>query len=209
VGCSSRPCPSLPSLRTSSAAGPGGSGERAGAQLRGHLARSDSCPAICAAQDASLPPPLTSGPAGMRAGPPAILLDRSAGDERPRPPWRAAFIHAAKPHPYRPHRHQSCIPAAPPHERARGHAGGAPGNPARSECGRRASGPAHRSCRHASKSFFARHIDSEREKAEAEASGSSGSDDTEDENIGTEFTKNHFRGAWITYLSTRMQFAFL
>ena len=36
--------------------------------------------------------PLTSGHAGRRAGPPAIPLDRKAGDERIRPTgWRAAY----------------------------------------------------------------------------------------------------------------------
>jgi len=65
----------------------GGSGERAWAQ---------SCQSQAALihaakpnpyrphrrQAASLPPPLTSGQAGRRAGPAAIPLDRNAGDER-------------------------------------------------------------------------------------------------------------------------------
>jgi len=46
-------------------------------------------------QAASLPPPLTSGAAGRRAGPQAIPIDRNAGDERtPAGPWRAS------PHPH-------------------------------------------------------------------------------------------------------------
>ena len=47
-------------------------------------------------------------------------LDRNAGDERPgRPPWRAAFIRAANPNPYRRHRRQAAS-LLPPHERPAG-----------------------------------------------------------------------------------------
>jgi hypothetical protein len=46
-----------------------------------------------ATKAASLPPPHTSGPAGMRAGLPAIQLDRSAGDERAALPIGPAGMH--------------------------------------------------------------------------------------------------------------------
>jgi hypothetical protein len=51
----------------------------------------------------------TSGPAGRRAGPPAITLDRNAGDGRPRSaPWRATFIRAANLHPCRSPHERAC-----------------------------------------------------------------------------------------------------
>jgi len=92
-------------------------------------------------QAASLPP-LTSGPADRRAGPPAIPLDRNTGDER-RLALLAGCLHLrcqaeSLPPPSPP----SCIPAAPSRagQRARPQA-----IPARPEGRRRASGPAHRS----------------------------------------------------------------
>jgi len=69
------------------------------------------------------------GQAGEASGDP-----RSTGMQvtrRPRPaPWQAAFIRAAKLHPYRRHRRQSGIPAAP--SRAGARAGGRGHRPSRS-----------------------------------------------------------------------------
>jgi len=87
-------------------------------------------------QSESLPPPSPPIPypycpheraSGRGCG--RSTLDRKAGDERPWPaPWQAAFIRAAKLHPYRRHRRQAAS-LPPPHERARGQAGGATGDP--------------------------------------------------------------------------------
>jgi hypothetical protein len=57
--------------------------------------------------------PLTSGPAGRRAGPAAIPLDRNAGGMRPRPSGKRTLIRPANLNRYRRHHRQSQIPAAP------------------------------------------------------------------------------------------------
>jgi len=63
-----------PSCLAVSAEGTGGSGVRAWAAFI-HAAKLNPYRPHCR-QAASLPPPHTSGPAGRRAGPPAIPLDR-------------------------------------------------------------------------------------------------------------------------------------
>jgi len=111
--------------------------------LPGHLCPIGFQPAIRAANPYPCCPPsppshipaapLTSGHAGMRAGPQAIPARpecrRRAGL---RPSWRAALIRPANPNPYRRHHRQSTS-LPPPHERARGHANEATGDPARPE----------------------------------------------------------------------------